>query len=107
MDLVNILKVKYPDADFQKDIIIRDDGEGPYILEWNIHHLSKPTISQINKWGKEESVEQQYTALLNNKLILEQLTQLDTKSIRALRSKDDARLAQYEQEAVKLRSQLR
>ena len=36
-------------VDFQKDVLLQDDsdGKGPYIKEWNISGLDKPTDSQL------------------------------------------------------------
>jgi hypothetical protein len=48
-------------ADFQNNVILQDDsdGKGPYIKEWNISGLSKPSDSQIASYetagNKEES----------------------------------------------------
>ena len=36
-------------VDFQQDVLLQDDsdGKGPYIKEWNISGLDKPTDSQL------------------------------------------------------------
>ena len=36
-------------VDFQKDVLLQDDsdGKGPYIKEWNISGLDKPTADQL------------------------------------------------------------
>jgi len=36
-------------VDFTKDVILQDDsdGKGPYIKEWNVSGLDKPTDSQL------------------------------------------------------------
>ena len=36
-------------VDFKKDVMLQDDsdGKGPYIKEWNISGLDKPTDSQL------------------------------------------------------------
>lgn len=36
MNLANILKGQYPDATPGVDYKLQDDGEGPYISEWNL-----------------------------------------------------------------------
>lgn len=42
------LKQLYPNADFTKDIILQDDGDGVYIAKWNEEKLGKePTIEEI------------------------------------------------------------
>jgi hypothetical protein len=37
-------------VDFLKDVLLQDDsnGQGPYIKEWNISGLAKPTAEQLN-----------------------------------------------------------
>ena len=37
-------------VDFMKDVLLQDDsnGQGPYIKEWNISGLAKPTDEQLN-----------------------------------------------------------
>ena len=37
-------------VDFTKDVLLQDDsdGKGPYIKEWNISGLAKPTDEQLN-----------------------------------------------------------
>ncbi len=48
-------------ADFSNNVILQDDsdGNGPYIKEWNISGLAKPSDSQIASYetagNKEES----------------------------------------------------
>ena len=48
-------------ADFSSNVILQDDsdGKGPYIKEWSIDGLTKPTDSQIASYetagNKEES----------------------------------------------------
>jgi hypothetical protein len=43
-------KIKlYVDAeiDFLKDVLLQDDGQGPYIKEWNLD-IPKPTMAQLD-----------------------------------------------------------
>jgi hypothetical protein len=37
-------------VDFMKDVLLQDDsnGQGPYIKEWNISNVTKPTDEQLN-----------------------------------------------------------
>ena len=37
------------EVDFTKDVLLQDDsdGNGPYIKEWNISGVSKPTNDQL------------------------------------------------------------
>ena len=34
-------------VDFTTDVIVRDDGKGAYIAEWNIKDKAKPTDDQL------------------------------------------------------------
>jgi len=34
------------EVDFMKDILLQDDGQGPYIKEWNLA-IAKPTDAQL------------------------------------------------------------
>lgn len=54
MNLPEILRLKYPDIDFLKDIILQDDSDnkGPYIKEWNLEE-SEPTQKDLNQWAIE------------------------------------------------------
>ena len=38
------------EVDFLKDVMLQDDsnGQGPYIREWNISSVAKPTDEQLN-----------------------------------------------------------
>jgi hypothetical protein len=35
-------------VDFKSDVIIRNDGQGDYIAEWNLDSPAKPTDAQLN-----------------------------------------------------------
>lgn len=108
MNIAEILILKFPDADFFSDIILQDDGEGPYIKEWNIEGVTKPTKSDITKWEAEADA-----LLINrqneeyNKTLIEQLEAIDLKSIRALRTNDTIRLEELEKQAVELRGKFK
>ncbi len=45
---------KYLDreVDFQKDVILQDDGDGSYIKEWNVAE-AKPTDEQLNTFESD------------------------------------------------------
>ena len=36
------------EVDFDKDVFLQDDGQGPYIKTWNINTKTKPTQEQLN-----------------------------------------------------------
>lgn len=42
----------FPDADFRHDIIVRDDGNGAYIAEWNLPD-AQPSQAELNTAWKE------------------------------------------------------
>ncbi len=52
MQLHSILKLKYPNANFLKDIILQDDGYGAYIKEWNMSD-PPPTDEMLDEWRLE------------------------------------------------------
>lgn len=35
------------EVNFETDVILQDDGSGPYIKEWNIEGVAKPTDEQL------------------------------------------------------------
>jgi len=46
--------------DFQKEILLRNDGSGNYIFEWNATDKPKPTDEQLN------ALETETTKIINN-----------------------------------------
>ncbi len=42
------LKEQFPNASFLKDILLQDDGQGPYIKYWGVG-TPKPTEDEINR----------------------------------------------------------
>lgn len=53
MILQEILTLKFPNANFLNDIIIQDDGKGPYIRAWNVQNVPMPTQQDIKQWEQE------------------------------------------------------
>lgn len=109
MNLVDILKIKYPSADFAFKLIVQDNGEGQYIAQWDNTLGEQPTQEQIDSWQQDSTVQQQYTFNQNkitNQSIYDQLDAIDAKSIRALRTNDTVRLTALETQAAALRAQL-
>ena len=108
MNLPKVLQLKYPNADFMKDIILADYGEGngPEIQKWNLLD-PKPTQSDIDAWTVQFA--QQYTFNQNkiaNQPIYDQLDTIDLKSIRALREGDTTRITALTNQAITLRATL-
>ena len=58
-NLPELIKAMYPYVDFLKDVILRDDGNGPYIKEWN---LPEPQ-PDIKDW---DALATQYSKELSN-----------------------------------------
>lgn len=50
MNIAEILLLKFPNSNFRRDIIIQDDGHGPYIKEWNLPD-PKPTQANLDQWA--------------------------------------------------------
>ena len=38
-----------PNVDFLQDVLLQDDGQGPYIKEWNLD-IAKPTDEVLNQY---------------------------------------------------------
>ncbi len=109
MTLADILLIKYPEADFFRDVIIQDDGEGPYIKEWNVINTITPTQEELTAWLNDVELQQQYTYAQNKKANIEIYTQLQTidlKSIRAIRENNNTRIQELNDQADVLRAQL-
>jgi hypothetical protein len=111
MNLIDVLKVKFPNATIGFDIIIQDnsDGKGLFISQWNVQGVTQPTSQDVITWSNDSSVVA--SAKFNdNKIkniaIYSQLDTIDSQSIRALRVNDSARLTALENKAIALRAQL-
>ena len=106
--LTEIILVKYPDVQFMKDVIVRNDGPGDYIFLWN-RPEPKPTAEELTQWSKSEDLIRKHEFRLNkiaNKSIYDQLDSLDRKSIRPLREGNAQKITDIETEAAELRSRL-
>ena len=57
------------EVDFTKDVKLQDDGQGPYIKEWNLS-IAKPTDAQL------DALEAQATTYENNQKIIATRKQL-------------------------------
>lgn len=89
------------------DILVQDDGAGPYIAKWKESLGPKPTETDIAQWKIDLQPQYEFAQnKLSNKTIYDQLDDIDLKSIRALRTNNTVRLEELEQEAVILRNKL-
>jgi len=53
-------------VDFTTDVIVRDDGKGAYIAEWNIKDKAKPTNDQLKaKDSDADKLVKEATAIQN------------------------------------------
>jgi len=46
------------EVDFLSDVLLQDDGSGPYIKEWNIDGVAKPTDEQLNSYDTAADLEE-------------------------------------------------
>ena len=51
------------ETEFNSNILLQDDGSGPYIKTWNVSNVAKPTDSQLNALASDA------TKLNNNNII--------------------------------------
>ncbi len=51
------------ETEFDSNILLQDDGSGPYIKTWNVSGVAKPTDSQLNALASDA------TKLNNNNII--------------------------------------
>ncbi len=47
MSLITAITELVPGIDFSKDVIVKDDGTGPFIAQWNRQDIAQPTQEQI------------------------------------------------------------
>jgi hypothetical protein len=88
-------------------VIATRPGEPQLIVELTQEELLAVEQKEIEYQNYIKSPEYKYAQFqIVNKVILDQLTEIDLKSIRALRASDTERLQQLEAEAVLLRAQL-
>jgi len=61
MNLADILKIKYPTADFLSDINLAKVGEDTLITFWNTEKLGpQPTQQDIDQWNADTGINLQY-----------------------------------------------
>jgi len=52
LTLFDILSLKFPDANFMKDILLSDEGKGAFISGWHLES-PMPSSEDIERWEKE------------------------------------------------------
>ena len=50
-------------VDFLSDVLLQDDGSGPYIKEWNIEGVAKPTDSQLDSYDTAADLHERQEAV--------------------------------------------
>ena len=50
-------------VDFLSDVKLKDDGSGPYIKEWNIEGVAKPTDEQLATYESAADLEERQNAV--------------------------------------------
>lgn len=61
MILYDAIMYKYPEAIPKKDFVLRNDGNGSYIEEWNLR-APIPTKEELQLWWEESKKSQLYRA---------------------------------------------
>lgn len=73
MNIAEILTLKFPDIDFERQVILQDDGQGVYIKEWNVD-VPVPTQKDLDKWSTEvkhkvyPSIQEQLDMIYHDKI---------------------------------------
>lgn len=64
MNIGDILRLKFPGIrlDYQVDIV--DEGQGPYLKEWNYPGVSKPSQEILDQWELEVHAEYDLNQIL-------------------------------------------
>ena len=50
-------------VDFTTDVLLEDDGSGPYIKEWNIESVTKPTDAQLDTYDTAADLHERQEAV--------------------------------------------
>ncbi len=53
INLSDIIQLKFPKVDILTQVIIRDDGQGPYIYKWDDSLGPKPDEATLAAWEAE------------------------------------------------------
>jgi hypothetical protein len=59
-------------VDFTTDVLLQDDsnGQGPYIKEWNVDSVAKPTADQLNAFEEAATVEESNAQVVSTRSII-------------------------------------
>lgn len=113
MNIMDIIQAKYPGIEGVSYWFSQYDGTPwahPYDgLKWNNTEIPKPTKAQIATWAKEQAVIDAVEVedrLRRNAHIIRKLEKIDLASIRAIRTGDVAKMAEWEAKAQALRDMM-
>ena len=53
MNIAEIIQLKFPEAFFNENVILQDDGQGPYIKKWDKALGAKPDQATLEAWAIE------------------------------------------------------
>lgn len=105
ISIENILAYKYPVDLYNGNIVLQDDGQGTYIKTWNLP-TPKPTKAQMLAYTQEQGfidAANLSDKAKRNAVIIDKLERIDIMSIRAIRTGDVAKMAEWEAKAQALR----
>lgn len=113
MKIIDIIKAKYPDIQGVSYWHTQYDGSSwahPYDgLVWANKEIPKPTKTQLTNWAKEQAVIDAVNVVDKARLnadIIRKLERIDILSIRAIRTGDAVKMAEWEAKAQALRDQM-
>lgn len=105
MNIDEILSLKFPkEASEDKITTLFDEQGNLYLSKFDVEGVAWPTTATFQSWEAECIAIKEARA--NNAPIYTALQEIDLKSIRALREQDSERIADLENQATALRSQL-
>ncbi len=76
---VSYLQQQFPTISFLNDIILQDDGEGPYIKYWGIGS-PKPTEQELNEAAESMTIREAYPSIEEQLKLLYNDQKNDTKT---------------------------
>ena len=111
--LYNVIQINYPTAVIGLHgncvLVNHGDENGDQIGAWSVPDVVQPTVDQLTALQSDVNTINSYQAILNtqiNEPLLQQLQELDNKTIRPLRENDTVMIGQLTTQAAALRAQL-
>ena len=53
----------------KENFLIQDDGQGPYINEWNVTGVTKPTDGELNALESDANTKEAGDDIINNRML--------------------------------------